>query len=294
MIARGFKSVGWVAGVGAAALGCYLLSLQVATERADLARVERQIIATKQQIRSLQTELGTRGRLTQLEQWNQDVLALAAPASGQFLQDEFTLARLDTHGSAPADSAQVRMAALDTAEHQGAATPAAPARPTPAIAAPAAQPPATQPELVHRASFTPVQSRAAVETTPPKPVKDAQVRDPAEPKLAKGKSPATTRAASIASADSPPAARNEGRRPAERALAERGSSNRTNGATDLARAVTAATSPARAATPRPTTERGSTPRSASDTSERPTAARAAPERPATSHSGATAGNKGRK
>src|SRR6185503_4593571 len=101
------KSVGWVAGVGAAALGCYMLSLRVATERADLARVERQIIATKQQIRSLQTELGTRGRLTQLEQWNNDVLALAAPASGQFLQDEFTLARLETHEATVADNAPV-------------------------------------------------------------------------------------------------------------------------------------------------------------------------------------------
>ena len=39
MIGRGFKSVGWVAAVGGAALGCYMLSLQVASERADLARV---------------------------------------------------------------------------------------------------------------------------------------------------------------------------------------------------------------------------------------------------------------
>ena len=67
---RGFRSVGWVAAVGGAALSCYILSLQVATERSDLAKVEAKIISTKQQIRSLQTELGTRGRLTQLEQWN--------------------------------------------------------------------------------------------------------------------------------------------------------------------------------------------------------------------------------
>ena len=64
MIARGFKPVVWVAAVGTAALGCYMLSLQVAAERAELARLERQIISTQQQIRSLQTELGTRGRVT--------------------------------------------------------------------------------------------------------------------------------------------------------------------------------------------------------------------------------------
>src|SRR5688500_7499671 len=121
MIARGFRSVVWVAAVGGAALGCYMLSLQVATERADLARVEARIIATKQQIRSLQTELGTRGRLSQLEQWNADVLALAAPASGQYLEDEFTLARLDLRDPSVEERAPVRMASMDTA------APAAPA-----------------------------------------------------------------------------------------------------------------------------------------------------------------------
>ena len=85
MIARGFRSVGWVAAVGAAALGCYMLSLNVAAERAELASIERKIVVAKQDIRSLQTELGTRGRMAQLDQWNADVLALSARAgrSGQ-------------------------------------------------------------------------------------------------------------------------------------------------------------------------------------------------------------------
>jgi hypothetical protein len=148
MIGRGFKSVGWVAAVGTAALCCYMLSLQVATERADLARVERQIISTKQQIRSLQTELGTRGRLTQLEQWNEDVLALAAPASGQFLKDEFTLARLETHDATVADAPKVRMAGMETGRIN-------PAAPVPAIGSSNAPAPTIRPELVHRASFTP-------------------------------------------------------------------------------------------------------------------------------------------
>ena len=96
MIARGFKSVIWVGAVGSAALGCYMVSLRVATERADLAHVERQIVDAKRDIRSLQTELGTRGRLAQLEDWNSNVLALSAPTSNQFVKDGFALARLQT------------------------------------------------------------------------------------------------------------------------------------------------------------------------------------------------------
>jgi hypothetical protein len=162
MIARGFKSVMWVAAVGGAALSCYMLSLRVATERADLARVERQIIATKQQIRSLQTELGTRGRLSQLEQWNADVLALAAPASGQYLEDEFTLARLDLRDQTIAERAPVRMASADTS----APAPAAPTGDKEVKARQAVEagpPPAAQvqPALVHRASFSPSQASPA-------------------------------------------------------------------------------------------------------------------------------------
>lgn len=164
MIARGFKSVMWVAAVGGAALSCYMLSLRVATERADLARVEARIIATKQQIRSLQTELGTRGRLSQLEQWNADVLALAAPASGQYLEDEVALARLDLRDQTIAERAEVRMASADTS----ATAPTAPAGDREVKARPAIEtgpPPASvQPTLVHRASFAPGETRPV---TPP-------------------------------------------------------------------------------------------------------------------------------
>ena len=88
MIARGFKPVAWVAAVGAAALGCYMLSLRVAAERAELTGSSARIVAASQQIRSLQTELGTRGRLQQLEQWNDEVLALSAPVAGQFVEGQ--------------------------------------------------------------------------------------------------------------------------------------------------------------------------------------------------------------
>jgi hypothetical protein len=150
MIARGFKSVIWVAAVGGAALSCYMVSLRVATERADLTRVEAQIIAAKREIRTLQTELGTRGRMSQLESWNSDVLALSAPTAAQFLPDQVTLARFDQHESTLDErSATVRMASAETAP----ATPAtaAPAAPMVRAVAPAAAAP--QP-MIHQASFT--------------------------------------------------------------------------------------------------------------------------------------------
>lgn len=122
MIARGFKSVMWVGAVGSAALGCYMVSLRVATERADLARVEHQIVEAKRDIRSLETELGTRGRLAQLEDWNSNVLALSAPTSSQFVKDGYALAQLQTHAPTVQDrTGDVRMASLET----GAAAPEA-------------------------------------------------------------------------------------------------------------------------------------------------------------------------
>jgi hypothetical protein len=116
MSANGFKSVGWAAGVGAAALCCYMLSLNVAAERAELLKIESQIVAAKQDIRGLQTELGTRGRLTQLEHWNAEVLALSAPESQQFLPNAFRLASL-TEPAPPVGEvvSNVRLASADAA-----------------------------------------------------------------------------------------------------------------------------------------------------------------------------------
>src|SRR3954469_18524217 len=140
MIARGFKSVIWVAAVGGAALGCYMVSLRVATERADLARVEGQIVSAQRDLRSLQTELGTRGRMTQLEDWNSNVLALSAPSSAQFVRDQVTLARLERHDpTVAAGGPGVRVASAETGP------PAAPA--DPAVTAPPPTP-KTAPRVV--------------------------------------------------------------------------------------------------------------------------------------------------
>lgn len=94
MSVRSFGSVYMVGGVAAAALGCYLVSLRVASERAALESVENEIVLAQRDIRLLQTEIGTRGRLAQLERWNVKVLALSAPSADQFIPDSFQLARL--------------------------------------------------------------------------------------------------------------------------------------------------------------------------------------------------------
>ena len=67
MSARGFGSLVTAATVVGTALGCYLISLKVASERAQLERVETEIVQTQRAIRLIETEIGTRGRLDQLE-----------------------------------------------------------------------------------------------------------------------------------------------------------------------------------------------------------------------------------
>jgi hypothetical protein len=198
MMAPGFKPVGWVAAVAASAIGCYMLSLNVASERADLLRVERQIIATKQDIRSLQTELGTRGRLAQLEQWNADVLALSAPTTGQFLDNEVKLARFDQRAPTVDERAEVRMAAAEVAPAPATRIEA----PVDQASAPAPLRGASNP-LVREASLTvpapKIQKAAALVIAPVRPAK-------IQASLPVGVRPAKARSADSASTKSEKAA----------------------------------------------------------------------------------------
>ncbi|MBA3668179.1 MAG: hypothetical protein H0W65_10735 [Sphingomonas sp.] len=94
MSARGFGAVLSAGAVAGAALGFYLVSLKVASERAQLEDVETTIAMTQRDIRLLQTELGTRGRLAQLERWNVKFIRLSAPSVDQFVDGGFQLATL--------------------------------------------------------------------------------------------------------------------------------------------------------------------------------------------------------
>jgi len=117
MSARSFRSVFMVASCAGAALGCYLVSLRVASERAQLEDVESKIVSAQQDMRVLQTEIGTRGRLAQLERWNASVLALSAPAANQFVNGGYELARLTRNQPTVDFQAPVVMAAAPAPEH---------------------------------------------------------------------------------------------------------------------------------------------------------------------------------
>jgi hypothetical protein len=193
MMARGFRPVGWVAALGAAALGCYMLSLRVASERHDLARLDAKIVAAQQNIRTLQTEVGTRSRIPQLEDWNEEVLALAAPAAGQFVAANVSLARFDMRAPPqPADPAEIRLASAETAAPAPNQAAPAPAPVQRAVAAPVAAPQAQ----VRRASLevgtpAPVKIRADAPRERARPV-PAPVRTAAAPERRREPTPVRT------------------------------------------------------------------------------------------------------
>lgn len=169
MIAQRFRSLGWVGGVATAACALYLISLQVASERGRLEEIDRKIAATHREIRQLQTELGTRASLRQLERWNGETLSLSAPSAAQYLNGEAALASLDPSGldAAPASPPPVMMAVL-TPEA------AAPPKPEPTLIAkltgpkPPAKPMTSTDKAVQRA-IAPQQS-AESDTGAPKRV----------------------------------------------------------------------------------------------------------------------------
>ena len=111
MSARGFGSVIWAGAVAGAALGFYLVSLNVASERAELEEVENKIALAQRDIRLLQTEIGTRGRLAQLERWNVKFIRLGAPTADQFVDGGFRLATMVAPNKEPAIEAPVVLAA---------------------------------------------------------------------------------------------------------------------------------------------------------------------------------------
>lgn len=134
MIAQRLRPIGWVASVAGAALSFYLVSLQVAAERASLETVERKIELTKRDIRRLETEFAARASLPQLEAYNGEVLALTAPTAKQYLTNEVQLASFDPNAMGPGAGSppgRTALASVQTAPAAPVAAPAAaPGRPT--------------------------------------------------------------------------------------------------------------------------------------------------------------------
>jgi hypothetical protein len=144
MSTRSFGSLFMVASCAGAALGCYLVSLRVASERAALEDVESQIVSTQSDLRLLQTEIGTRGRLSQLERWNAGAFELSAPAATQFVQNGFELAKLAQPERQPDFHAPVVLASAPAPEKPQLG-PLATAQGTPPVVA--------QTTLLHEASL---------------------------------------------------------------------------------------------------------------------------------------------
>ena len=195
MSARSFRSVFMVASCAGAALGCYLVSLNVASERASLEDVENKIVLAQRDIRLLQTEIGTRGRLAQLERWNVRVLALSAPSADQFLEGGFQLARLARPEPKNSVEAPVVLASVPAPPPQSAPLEEGEARADGAGASvPAAQ-------LMHEASLRiPVReevARPAEKLQPRKPVQTVSKSLPdSHASLAKEPAAKATKAAS--------------------------------------------------------------------------------------------------
>jgi hypothetical protein len=164
MSTRGFGSVVWAGAVAGAALGFYLVSLRVASERAALEDVESRIALTQRDIRLLQTEIGTRGRLAQLERWNVKFIRLSAPNADQFVDGGFQLATLVKPVPKPAIEAPVVLASAPIADV------AQQPRLTGDAVEPEAAPRASRPvsEMVHVASYS-VSEKVAI-AAPSKPV----------------------------------------------------------------------------------------------------------------------------
>lgn len=145
MIAQRFRALGWAAGIATASTGLYLISLQVAAERAKLEAVESRIGAAQRDMQRLKTELSTRASYRQLEKWNDENLAMSAPNAQQYFKSEAQLASLSPDSLDPVPDAMVPRAQL-----AAATVTAKPAAPAPAI--PAAEP---APSPLRNANFVP-------------------------------------------------------------------------------------------------------------------------------------------
>jgi hypothetical protein len=140
MIATRLSSVWQVAGVAAAALCCYLVSQSVAAERAGLIKVDREIARTQDDIARLNTELGARGRMEQLESWNTQVLELKAPRPAQYVSGGPQLVALYSRNGRPALQLDPTIVAQQGAVTKVAYQPAPVSAPAPEIARPTPAP----------------------------------------------------------------------------------------------------------------------------------------------------------
>lgn len=73
-------------------VGSYTVNLKVSSERAEVDRLRRTLVADARSIRNLEAELRTRARPPQIQRWNDEVLMMGTPAAGQYLRNPMQLA----------------------------------------------------------------------------------------------------------------------------------------------------------------------------------------------------------
>jgi hypothetical protein len=189
MSARGFGSVLWAGTVAGAALGFYLVSLNVASERAELEDVETRIALAQRDIRLLQTEIGTRGRLAQLERWNVKFIRLSAPSADQFVDGGFQLASMVAPQRKPAIEAPVVLASAPVGQQIPQQPRLTGDADEPAAVSPIARSPS---EMMHVASYSVPDKPAAPKTTVTRPAPAKPVASqPATSDKGQKQSPAT-------------------------------------------------------------------------------------------------------
>ena len=96
----------------------YPISLNVSATRAELQKVEREIVETRRRNRMLEGDIAVLANIRQLDRWNKDYLGYVAPTAGQYLAGERALANLDRLRplDRTVEEAPLRMALGDVAE----------------------------------------------------------------------------------------------------------------------------------------------------------------------------------
>lgn len=160
-------TVGMVTAAMVSVLSCYTLSLRVSAERSKVEELRGHIAGQMRDIRALEAELKTRSRLPQLQRWNDNVLALAAPTAKQYADTPVQLASFAP--GAPKQLAPVP-AVVHAVAPQAAANPLVHAATYTVPSSPVAAP------MVDDDPDSEAPARPAPEKAKPAPVKPAEVK----------------------------------------------------------------------------------------------------------------------
>jgi len=96
------RRMGWLAVLSLCTVFYLALHLKVHAVQSEVVRSERQIVALESEKSLLETEFETRANQEQLASWNRIDFGYAAPAAGQFVENERELAKFGTPRAAGA------------------------------------------------------------------------------------------------------------------------------------------------------------------------------------------------